>query len=506
MAELSRKIVTGALGGYLFLGVRLLVSILQVPIGIRYFGSSHYGIWLTVSAIASYVSLARFGFTGSVVTLLSQNSSLEERSSILRRLFLAMVVVNLALLAFLLLLFLLYRDVAHPLFNAGEDDRNLATLAAFVIVAFTFIRIPFSIFVNAFAGLGEVWWKNIHNCAATLAAFAALLVTLLFGGNLLFLAGATGLANLLTCLVAAIHLRRRHPWVSTPSRKRFTPRLGLSDLIKIASSFFFLNFVETIIWQTDSILISSVLGPASVTPYAITLRAYQMMLSFVMAISVPLWPIFGELYEKRQWQKINGIYNEFCLLACALGGLLWIFGVNFLEPLIELWAGPEAYAGLAVSLALGAFIFLVAFGHVNNILINGLTPTKSVILVATLEGALNVALSLVLIRRFGIGGVALATLIARMVCQLWFLPWYIRNRTDRRVRPQLGRLGRVTVTAISFAGISLIAQHLVVDAVPSYLCGVLLVMLYVGVVWRLNPSSVAQAKKGFSTFLSREDV
>ncbi len=44
MTEYRSRFISGVLGEYLFIGTQVLLSVIRVPIGIRYFGLDHYGI------------------------------------------------------------------------------------------------------------------------------------------------------------------------------------------------------------------------------------------------------------------------------------------------------------------------------------------------------------------------------------------------------------------------------------------------------------------------------
>jgi len=95
---------------------------------------------------------------------------------------------------------------------------------------------------------------------------------------------------------------------------------------------------------------------------------------------------------------------------------------------IGLWMGPE-YAELSgmVIRILSLTLVLWAANSVTGGILLGLSKHKPIVPMLMAEGVCNLALSILLVRRMGIVGVAWGTVIPSAASTLVFWPWYIRR-------------------------------------------------------------------------------
>jgi peptidoglycan biosynthesis protein MviN/MurJ (putative lipid II flippase) len=88
---------------------------------------------------------------------------------------------------------------------------------------------------------------------------------------------------------------------------------------------------------------------------------------------------------------------------------------------------------VAVSLVFGLTAGTALFIGASGTLIHALNPSPRIIAVSAAEAALNLGLSILLLPYFGLVGVALGTLIARLATMFWFAPIYVTQRSQGRV-------------------------------------------------------------------------
>jgi len=131
----------------------------------------------------------------------------------------------------------------------------------------------------------------------------------------------------------------------------------------------------------------------------------------------------------------------------------------FGEKLIGLWVGPENFAGTAVLLCFGLMFPLhTIVGSSAQVLI-GMAQHKKLAWVLFSEGILNVGLSILLLHRFGVLGVALGTVIARAVTSLWFAPWYVCRILQQDFREYLKDVGLTFIPFVPSLGFALIVRQ-----------------------------------------------
>ena len=202
-----------------------------------------------------------------------------------------------------------------------------------------------------------------------------------------------------------------------------------SHILKTSITFFALTLYGVLILRTDNLIISRFLGVKAVASYAITFTFFRMIQRLINSIHSASWPIYGKLFGKKDWHTIEKYYKQFSLLSFCLGGIFWILSIAYAEPIIKSWAGTEAYAGNIASFFLGGYLFLACFAAGNNTLINGMNPTKSIVLVKFIEGSIKLTLSITLIGFLNYRGLAIASFISMAAMTTWYNTFYIRKRT-----------------------------------------------------------------------------
>src|SRR5207237_9808328 len=97
---------------------------------------------------------------------------------------------------------------------------------------------------------------------------------------------------------------------------------------------------------------------------------------------------------------------------------LWPGNASF----VKHWLGPSCYGGSALDLALAANLMLYAWVQPNRIVLQAAKVVRPVTVCRIIEGVVNLTLSILLARRFGLVGVALGTTAASVLLSIWSLP------------------------------------------------------------------------------------
>jgi O-antigen/teichoic acid export membrane protein len=139
----------------------------------------------------------------------------------------------------------------------------------------------------------------------------------------------------------------------------------------------------------------------------------------ITRLSDNVWPAVNELYARGDTEVIRKTYlrlqRSMALLAFPL-----CFGVLlFHRPLIELWTGPQQYAGRLMTVALALFCLAVSLQHVNWVFRMAAGKIGGYSSLTMAEAGLNLTLSVALGRLLGLGGVALAAVVANIPTNLY---------------------------------------------------------------------------------------
>jgi O-antigen/teichoic acid export membrane protein len=149
-----------------------------------------------------------------------------------------------------------------------------------------------------------------------------------------------------------------------------------------------------------------------------------------------------------------------------------------------------------VVFALGGYAYLCSFGGSNASLINGLNPKNIVVVFGLIESAINLGISLVLVRPLGIGGVALGTFIASLSINSWFAPLYIQRQTQKkvflRIQPILKHTFFAVIPGVIFA---IIINLYLFNELIQIILGVVIIVLYLILSWKIMPVDLKSFSK-----------
>ncbi|MEN6617080.1 MAG: polysaccharide biosynthesis C-terminal domain-containing protein [Syntrophorhabdus sp.] len=123
---------------------------------------------------------------------------------------------------------------------------------------------------------------------------------------------------------------------------------------------------------------------------------------------------------------INGTkYSMMAVLPIAVA--YFIVGDSF----IALWVGQKyASAGHTVLIILTIAVIANVSQYTSTQILQGIARHGSIAYITIAEAAANLCLSIFLVRKFGINGAAIGTLIPMLLSNLVFIPWYTCREVD----------------------------------------------------------------------------
>ncbi len=426
--------IFGASASYISFIISTIVGLISIKIGLNYFGPTTYGLWLIIYSVIGYFQIANFGISLSSMNQIAYTSNIIYQRVIIKR---SIIILSLSSIIIFFVIMLIPRVMPGWNFIFGKipiSMQNEATKALFIVLILFLAHLPTTIFSSAFSGLQEIHWTKIYGAVSSLASLIALYITIWVNGSLITLALFVGISRLIIELISGIHLFIFHPkiqpWLKANNINEPSYRTIFSNGIR----FLGLQISAIIILNTDNIIISHYLGPSKVPQYAVAFKLFYVGITMINMIGTVLWPMYARAIGKKDWAWINRTYNSTITTITIFGSMLWVGGILFSEEIIKLWVGSDMYGGILLIFALGGYGYMVSFVGNNISLLNALNPTTTQLLVFSLDALFNIILSLLLIKPLGIAGVALGTFISCVIVHSWFPAFYIKYRTQGKVK------------------------------------------------------------------------
>ena len=427
----SRGVFQGTASGLAGRILVIIVSVISVPLTIGYLGSERYGAWVTIVSVLTLLSITDFGLAASLTNALGKAQA--ENAHDVGRRYVSSALFMLSSIALIILIFgsafapritsFLFPHLQSPLARAEIVPAMTIALSIFAL------NLPLLIPARILAAHQESALANLWNMAGSLGNLVALLGVIWFRGGLPWLVFGCFGFGLLTNITCAAWLFAFHkPWLS-PKFLAIDPAFA-KTLFGDGWKFFVIGIGWMINWQTDNMVIAHFLGAAQVTPYAVTFSLFALATGLQTLAYPSLWPAYTEAFAQRdfEWirQTVRSNFKFSFLSTLAVVGLLSIFAGD----IIRFWAGAVAVPPFSVIVWMALWRLMLATLLVGSCLLNATGHLKGMTIYGTITALLNLTLSILLARKYGITGVIAGTVIAYAVAN--YIPAFLEVRSVLR--------------------------------------------------------------------------
>lgn len=395
------------------------IGILVTPIILTYLNETEYGIWIIIGSLLGYMGLVDFGVTGTTTVLASKknNKSLEHEINLI-------INNSFALQCLFGLLMIVIGGVASFYFPNFFELNGYSESQAVVVFFIATVAYGIGMPLKSLKGI-----IRARQRIATLVWLEFLIFLVTTSINLTLLYYHFGLLSL---PLGTIFIRiLSFPFILFITKRSY-PNLALKfSLIKIkhmkeifgVSIYWFIGMVAAmVIYSTDSILIGVFLSASLVTSYALTYRLSEVFREFLFSFYFTMMPAIGQLLGQQEKDKVRKLYikSQCIILAvtimCASG--IYLFNESF----ISLWVGDKFYSGDEFSLVFASLLLTGVVFQSSSVVLNADLQVKFVTMVRLIEASLNITMSIIFLKLFGLIGLAYATLISSLLTSFWLIP------------------------------------------------------------------------------------
>jgi O-antigen/teichoic acid export membrane protein/GNAT superfamily N-acetyltransferase len=415
---------------WLVLGSSIGSALLLTPVVVRALAGEQYGVWSFLNGLMSYTELLYLGLGSALVRSVARFRATRDSAGINR---LVSVVASIYALIGILCLggtALLSPYITHifaePLSAEASRAASIATVLLGVQLFAVFLSSAFSGLLAAHdrydlvdtVAFVSVLFRSVaiaflvrpgHNPMVTLAVLMAVVTT----ASTLMLGGIS------------------YWYVPGLSVRLTRPRI---DELKLLYGFglqsFLIVFAVKLISYTDTTVIGSMLGAASVALYVLPLQLIEYSRTGVGAISRVLLPRLTVLVTNGEMERVRQAFLEATRMSACLSGWVAATLVAVGPAFLNRWVGPEF--GTPVQLVL-IYLVIAAFAQMMSAQVPfpfyqalGIVGFPAAVLMC--EAVVNLGFSIWLAPKLGIAGVALATAVPAVCVGFLILPPFICRR------------------------------------------------------------------------------
>ncbi|HPD18617.1 MAG TPA: oligosaccharide flippase family protein [Candidatus Goldiibacteriota bacterium] len=417
---LKNRLKKNSITNILYFVLTLPIIFFITPLILKYVGKEAYGIWVIAGTILIFVELFTNMQMSAAVSILIPKYDVNKNKKDLNEICNTLVFFYFLTSVLVFVLYFFFKgNIINLFFNVEKNSVetvNFVLTASIYLFLINFVISGFVYFMNGF----NVFYINSIMHIITGYVRAGLMVFVLFAGY-----GIKGIVivQMTTTLAETIILVFFAKVIFPPLKigLKYVNFEKFKTMFNVGSRLFFSRVATQINNNVDKLILGYFLNPVMTAYYQIGSSIAKGITNIPEILGLySLLPAASELKNKNQNNKIPVLYNRvnkyiFFVALFLCSGFI-IFGREF----INLWLGRgynEAYMVLRI-LSIAYTLGVAGYAAMN--LLNGMEKINETMTVSIVCAIINVMLSIVLTKFYGLKGAAVGTLISMGISAVWF--------------------------------------------------------------------------------------
>jgi len=412
---MMKRLAFNTASNVITLVIKLSITFIMTPLLIKNLGHYDYGIWEMISAIVGYMGMLDLGIRPAVSRFASRYIALDDEKSL--RILYATAWSFLLAIGVLIAVILSVWGIFFPEMIAEKiTDTQRYTWFLLILAAQLLITFPSYVAESYMESYQEYYLKNNITIVNSFIGFAIIYYYITPSNALILLAGVNAVGVCSKYLFLVWFMQYRRPFLSM--RREYFSFTQFKELLSFGFKSVISGISSRIENATDSLVIGTILGPASVLLYSVPAALLSQTRGICMTITHVFMPYISGLNATNEHQKIRTVYIFGSKLLVFIPLLLTIGIVTIGEDFLRLWVGNE------IADSSRKFLFIIAaftlIPMLNPLSVRYLQAIDEHVFFAKWQPAVaisNLVLSIILVYPLGIAGVALGSLIPAIVFQ-----------------------------------------------------------------------------------------
>ncbi len=392
-------------GDYLVLPVLFLIF---TPFLVHRLGVEHFGIWMLVTALSGMTGIFAFGLGDATIKYVSMYRARGDHSGVS-----TVVRSSMTMYAGLGILTAALFYVAAPLlarhgFKIARQDEALAVAALRIGGVIFAVRAISMVFVASLQGCERYDLSARITIVVKAVTLLAAVAAVALGHGVLAILCVSVAVIAMGAVALFFAARRQIAALSCipifhPAKVREIFSFGFYSWLQSLSS--------TVFAQADLLVVGSLLGTTAVTYYSVCQRVAMPVHSLLAAGSAFLFPMSSAALELGDYAQMRRIYARSFETVAVLAALMGVPLFVLAPQILTLWMGADFAQHAATVLRILALSYaLLATSVIPWNVLNGTGHVRLNTLLGWFSVVAVLVVSLVLIPKFGLEGVALAKL------------------------------------------------------------------------------------------------
>lgn len=275
------------------------------------------------------------------------------------------------------------------------------------------------------------WILNNVSTVSTVVMYILQLIYLYkfrnFLGYLIIQVLCTIINNLIQNYIAV----KRYPYLK--EKPVYSAAINKRALIGNVKATFLFKVSDTILDQTDNIIISVMIGTLAVGMYSNYYMLIMYLVNIAGIIANGMVASFGNLYVEGNKEKSYKMFKVSMLLFSFYGTVCSVCYICLIQDFIPIWVGKQYLMGYDLVFAVIAVFYLRMVTNTIWIYRSSMGLFKEVQYINIVAAVLNIILSIALEYRFGLAGIIVATAVSRLLTSFWYEAKVVFKKLERPV-------------------------------------------------------------------------
>lgn len=433
MKNISATIFSSMISKIITIGL----SIISIPMSIRYFGNENYGSMIIVLSLVNFMQLLGLSLGGVVNTIGAQLAT-EYKNDILLKKILKHFLPFICIVLFTFISFYPeFWSYIVKTFYAGKINEVEFEKVFFYAGLNILLSAVIVIFQSVFNAIKKIYIVNIYQLIGTIFSFGALVFTVNKKLSMENYFMIIFMLNLIIGLISIIHLI-----LLLFFNKEKKVILEENDILKLRYRNIYITsfsatsiaIISIIISQTDYLIIPYFLNNADLVVFNISFKfiSYELIVYSIIFSSVI--PHIGEWFHNEKWDEIKNMYDRVTIISICLGFLVVSFNMIFLKDFVNVWLKKSVEIDIIIIMLLSVYFFCFGLYSANYIIYSTFNVKRKVmIILSVIEPLLKIFISYILIKHFALIGAALSVMILGLVVTLPITSVSLRYFSENKV-------------------------------------------------------------------------
>lgn len=415
--------------------VSIGLSYLVIPMTINYLNSEQYGIWMTLLSILSWMSFMDIGLGNGLRNKLTESLSKNDLKSAREYISTAYAAISsIVILIFAVLVIIIPSLNWNKIFNTQTISNSDFVEIVIIVLCFFLFNFVLSLCNQLFYAVQESALTGLASLLLNLFLVVSILILKkVSSGSLIYLGASYGISMISSSIILTAYFFTKH--------KELVPNINLirrskvRDILEIGIKFFIIQISAVVIFTTDNMIITQVLGPKEVTSYNIVQKLFSVITIGHTIIVTPLWSACTDAYHKNDINWIKSTLRKLNILMIPIIVATTIL-VTMSSVILRYWIGDKGLFPNFLIVLMAIYTVISIWNNNFGYILGGMSKVRLGSITCTFTALVNIPLSVILAKYFhSSAGVILGTIICISVSsiispiQVWYFI-YNKNHSN----------------------------------------------------------------------------